>query len=125
MSDIIKHNPTLKILAQGLRRNMTKEECKLWHDFLKSHPLRFRRQVTVGHYILDFYCASAKIAIELDGSQHHTDEGKKFDAQRTEFLNQKGILVLRYDNWSIISNFSAVCRHIDKELHERIHCVIQ
>lgn len=49
---------------------MTKEECELWYKFLRKYPYQFRRQVTIGKCILDFYCAAAKLAIELDGSQH-------------------------------------------------------
>ena len=71
----MKHNSELTPLAQRLRREMTKEERKLWYDFLNTYPYRFRRQVAFGHYILDFYCSSAKLAVELDGSQHYSAVG--------------------------------------------------
>ena len=63
----MKHNSQLTSRAQQLRRDMTKEERKLWYGYLSKYPHRFRRQVTCGHFILDFYCAAAKLAIELDG----------------------------------------------------------
>lgn len=63
-----KHNHRLVQNAKELRRNMTKEERHLWYDFLKSYPVRFTRQKILGNYIVDFYCASARLVIELDGS---------------------------------------------------------
>ena len=60
------HNQRLTSRSQQLRKNMTKEERRLWYEYLRSYPVRFRRQVTCGTYILDFYCAAAKLAVELD-----------------------------------------------------------
>ena len=116
----IKHNSRLTPFAQELRRNMTKEEQTLWYEYLHIYPYRFRRQVTVGIYILDFYCAKTKLAVELDGSQHFTAEGKKHDAIRTEYLETLGIIVLRYSNWDITSNLGAVCADIDRTVRRRI-----
>lgn len=65
---------------------MTKEERHLWYDFLKDLPFNFNRQKVIGSYIADFYCASAKLIIELDGSQHYMDEGQKSDAKRDAFF---------------------------------------
>ena len=62
------NNPELTILAQQLRKNMTSQERKLWYDGLIKLPWKFRRQKVIGHYIIDFYCAETKIAIEVDGS---------------------------------------------------------
>jgi len=76
------HNGKLTTRAQQLRKNMTKEERKLWYEYLHNYPRRFRRQVTCGSFILDFYCASAKLAVELDGSGHYTPEGKRYDQER-------------------------------------------
>ena len=115
----MKHNPKLTTRAQSLRNNMTKEERKLWYEFLNTYPQRFRRQVTVGIYILDFYCASAKIAVELDGSQHYEKEGKHHDAIRTDYLNSLGIEVLRFPNSDVTNNLRGVCRKIDLKVKER------
>lgn len=65
----------MKQNAQHLRKNATKEENKLWYQFLRTYPVQFRRQVVFGPYILDFYCAAAKLAVELDGSQHFEETG--------------------------------------------------
>ncbi len=84
------NNPDLRKNAQNLRKNMTKEERHLWYDFLKKLPVTINRQKVIGNYILDFYCAKSKIAIELDGSQHYSEEGKEYDAKRDSFLASKG-----------------------------------
>ena len=81
-----KHNKQLVPLAKQLRKEMTKEERHLWYDFLRSYPVRFSRQKVLGKYIADFYCAEAKLVIELDGSQHYEDRNIKKDADRTAFL---------------------------------------
>ena len=90
----MRHNSKLTSHAQELRKNMTKEERRLWYEYLHNYPYRFRRQVTFGKYILDFYCAAAKLAVELDGSQHYEPDGQLYDAQRTAYLNSIGIEVL-------------------------------
>ena len=111
------NNPYLTQLSQELRTNMTKEEKHLWYDFLKKLSYTINRQKVIGIYIVDFYCAEAKIAIELDGSQHYEQEVKKKDAERDSLLSEQGITVLRYTNLEVNSNFDGVCfdilRHID------------
>ena len=106
------NNSKLKTNAQNLRKQMTQEERRLWYTFLKTLPVTINRQKVVGYYILDFYCASAHIAIELDGSQHYTDEGQKSDESRDIFLKEKGIKVLRYTNADINQRFKVVCEDI-------------
>ena len=108
-----KHNKDLVPLAKVLRKNMTKEEKHLWYDFLRSYSVRFARQKVLGKYIADFYCAEAKLVIELDGSGHYTEEGKKHDEERTAFLEGYGITVVRIINSEINKNFDGVCRYID------------
>ena len=112
----IKHNPENTSLAQQLRKNATRHERRLWYDFLCRYPVRFRRQVTVGRYIVDFYCAKAKLAIELDGSQHFSEDGVLYDEERSAVLRALGITVLRFANSDIDSNFSGVCQSIDLTL---------
>ena len=109
-------NPKLTPFAQKLRREMTKEERKLWYEFLKQRPETFRRQKVIGPYIVDFYCASAKIVIELDGSQHFEQTGKAKDQERDAYLNSLGLRVLRYSNLDINRNLSGVCEDILKYL---------
>ena len=99
-------------LAQTLRKKMTSEERHLWYDFLKSLPVTVNRQKVVGPYIADFYCASAGIVIELDGSQHFEKEGQRSDKIRDAYFAGLGIRVLRYSNEQIHRSFTAVCEDI-------------
>ena len=105
-------NPYLRKNAQALRRNMTKEERHLWYDFLKSLPRTVHRQKVIGPYIVDFYCAAAKLVIELDGEQHYASSGKAADAQRDAYLRSLGLTVVRYSNLEIQQNFEGVCTDI-------------
>ena len=108
-----KHNKQLIPLAKQLRKNMTKEERHLWYDFLRGYPVRFSRQKVLGRYIADFYCAEAKLVIELDGGQHYEQAGAEKDAQRTAFLEGYGLKVIRIPNNEVSRNFAGVCAYID------------
>ena len=98
--------------AKILRKNMTKEERHLWYDFFKTLPMTVNRQKVIGNYIVDFYIASHKLVVELDGSQHYEDKGIENDAKRDSFLNDLGIKVLRYSNLDINQRFESVCEDI-------------
>ena len=100
--------------AKTLRRNMTKEERHLWYDFLKSLPQTVNRQKVIGPYIVDFYCAEAKLVIELDGSQHY--EQPQADRERDRYLNDLGLSVVRYSNRDINTCFDRVCTDILRRL---------
>ena len=100
-------------LSQILRKNQTKEEAKLWYQFLRKYPLQFRRQYKIGNYIVDFYCHKAKLAVELDGSGHYEPEQVEKDKKRTEFINQQGVHVLRFTNTDVQHNFYSICSCID------------
>ena len=107
-----KYDPKLTPLAQNLRRDMTKEERRLWYDFLKGLPAVIHRQAVLGSYIVDFYCPSAKLVVELDGSQHYEAEGQAADRERDEYLSGRGLRVLRYSNSDVNSNFQGICEDI-------------
>ncbi len=92
---------------------MTKEERHLWYDFLKDYPVRFLRQKVIDDYIVDFYCSSAKLAIELDGSQHYEEKNRIYDIIRTEKIELRGINVLRIPNNLLNKRFKEVCEYID------------
>ena len=108
-----KHNKQLVPLAKQLRKEMTKEERHLWYDYLRNKDVRFLRQKIIGSYIVDFYCAKASLVIELDGSQHYEDRGIEYDTQRTKYLEQCGLTVVRIPNNEINSNFNGVCDYLD------------
>ena len=99
---------------------MTKEERHLWYDFLKMYPVQFNRQKVIGNYIVDFYCHSAKLVVELDGSQHFDDTGGQYDAFRMEYLKNLGLDIIRIPNNEIWTNFPGVCEAIDQIVKERI-----
>ncbi len=91
---------------------MTKEEKRLWYDFLKKLPVTVNRQKNIGSYIVDFYIASHRIVIELDGSQHGEEEHREADRERDDTLYQLGVTVLRYTNIQVKKNFRGVCLDI-------------
>ena len=115
-----KHNKQLVPLAKHLRREMTKAERHLWYDYLCSYPVRFLRQKIIGKHIVDFYCAEAKLVIELDGSQHYEDRNIKSDAHRTAFLEGYGLKVIRIPNNEVNHNFRGVCEHIDAAVKQSL-----
>ena len=106
------NNKSLTPLSQTLRTNMTKEERHLYYDFLQKLPVTVHRQKVLGNYIVDFYCADPKTVIELDGSQHYEQEGKRRDTVRDAFLGELGIRVLRYSNLDVQQHFDSVCTDI-------------
>ncbi len=91
---------------------MTPEERRLWYDYLKNQPYTVRRQYILGDYIVDFFIPQYKIVIELDGSQHMSEEGKRHDGIRDKYLAENGITVLRYSNSDINKKFHSVCKNI-------------
>ncbi len=115
-----KFNKQLVPFARQLRKEMTKEERHLWYDFLRDYPIRFTRQKVMGKYILDFYCAQAKLAIELDGSQHYEDINLANDAQRADFLSGYDVTVIRIPNNDIAENFRGVCEYIDTAVKQSL-----
>ena len=115
-----KHNTRLVPLAKNLRKNQTKEERHLWYDFLRGYPVRFIRQKIIGQYIVDFYCAKAKLVIELDGSQHYEPQDQRKDAERTAFLEDYGLTVIRIPNNEVNRNFRGVCEYIDTAVKQSL-----
>ena len=117
---MIEYSRKLKPTAQKLRREMTPWERKLWYLFLKKYNVPFARQKTLGRYIVDFYCFSAKLVIELDGSGHYKPEQKEYDNIRTQFLESAGLMVLRFSNYDVDKSFYEVCTKIDEVVKIRI-----
>ena len=115
-----KHNKSLVSNARNLRKNMTKEERHLWYDFLRAYPVKFLRQKILGKYIVDFYCSAAKLIVELDGSQHYEDKPMEYDKERTAYLEQYGVRVLRIPNNEVNQNFLGVCEYIDLAVRQSL-----
>ena len=115
-----KHNQQLVPFAKQLRREMTKEERHLWYDFLRGYPVRFSRQKVLGKYIADFYCAKARLVIELDGSQHYEEAAMIKDAERTAFLEGYQLRMIRIQNRDVNRNFEGVCLYIDAAVRQSL-----
>ncbi|MBQ5323723.1 MAG: endonuclease domain-containing protein [Oscillospiraceae bacterium] len=113
-------NKNLRSNSHELRKNMTPQERHLWYDFLNSYEISFRRQVIIRNYIVDFYCRKAKLAVEIDGTQHYTSESIQYDKERTEYLESCGIMVLRFLNKDIDRNFENSCVYIDLNVKQRL-----
>ena len=96
--------------ARRLRREMTPHERKLWYLFLRRYPVKIYKQRIIGRFIVDFYCASARLVIELDGSQHYEPQGLAYDAERSQFLMSLGLEILRFSN-GISTGIFVVCAH--------------
>ena len=107
-----EYDSRLQDNARSLRKNMTREERHLWYDFFKTLPVTVNRQRVVGPYIVDFYCASAKLVVELDGSQHYMEQSKQNDKKRDKYLRDLGLTVKRYSNADVNYRFQAMCQDI-------------
>ena len=116
---IPKDNSQLET-ARQLRREMTPHERKLWFLFLRKYSIKIYKQRIIGRFIVDFYCASAKLVIEIDGSQHYEPQGMAYDAERSAFLSALGLEVLRFSNRDIDWDFRGVCEQIDITIQNRL-----
>ena len=116
----LEYNKNNIFLAKNLRNNATPQEKHLWYDFLSKYKYRFQRQKAIGNFIVDFYCHKAKIAVEIDGSQHFSDEGMRKDIFRTEILEEIGLKVIRFTNKQVNENFQGVCEYIDQQVKASI-----
>jgi very-short-patch-repair endonuclease len=114
-------DPNTLAFARTLRRSSTDAEQLLWR-LLRNRRLagfKFRRQHPVPPYTLDFYCDAKKLAIELDGGQHFTEEARAHDEIRTGFLASRGIQVLRFWNDIVLTETDAVLEAIHNTLTAR------
>lgn len=104
------YNKNLKQASRDLRNNMTDAEKFLWSKIRNKQILavQFYRQKPILNFIVDFYCPSANLVIECDGSQHYTDEGLEADRIRDHALEQLGLKVLRFDNRQVMGEIDAV-----------------
>ncbi len=110
-----------KIKRRKLRREMTAAEKKLWNELRNSQieKCKFRRQVGIGHFIVDFYCPSKKLVIEVDGETHFSKAEITYDESRTNYLVKNGIEVIRFTNIDIFESIEGVIEEIKKYLISR------
>ena len=115
---MLHYNKNLKLYSRELRKNMTDAEKLLWYK-IRGRQLKgyqFYRQKIIGNYIVDFYCPKAKLAIELDGGQHYSDEGKEKDRMRDKNIADFGIEVLRFSDREIFESLNSVLEKIWNQL---------
>ena len=113
------YNAELKDRSRQLRKNMTRQERRIWYDFLRDYPVKIYRQRSIDCFIADFYCSQARLVIEIDGGQHYTEEGLAYDKERTEALEKHGLEVIRFTNREVDQQFEGVCKRIDERIKER------
>ena len=106
--------------ARQLRREATRQEKRLWYEFLSRYPVRFQRQKPIGKYIVDFYCHTARLVIEVDGDQHGELSNRHYDRERTVALESLGLQVIRFTNQEVDSSLDAVCSLINKAVMARL-----
>ncbi len=117
----VRNDPDLKERRRELRRNQTEAEKALW-KLIRARQvqgMKFFRQYSVGPYIIDFYCPTLKLAIELDGGQHNYDEIRKIDNVRTDYLKAHGIDVIRFWNHEVLQHLDSVVAKIAEEISPR------
>jgi very-short-patch-repair endonuclease len=112
----LPYDPTLVPTAKELRKNMTPAENKLWYGYLRTFKFKVFRQRPIDHFIVDFYCPSLKLVIEVDGEYHFTEDGKAYDQERTQRLEGYGLKVIRFTNQQVLQEFESVCDAIHKEI---------
>jgi very-short-patch-repair endonuclease len=101
---------------RALRSSLTPAEATLWHELRRSslHGRKFRRQQSVGPYIVDFYCASEKLVVELDGTAHDSEIAADHDEARERFLRAMGLTVIRIENRNVMNNLEGVLAYVSQ-----------
>lgn len=114
----LRNDPSLKDRRRALRKPQTDAERVFWVRVRNRqfHGLKFFRQYSIGPYILDFYCPTRKLAVELDGGQHNQPESKRRDAVRSEYLNTQGIEVLRFWNHDVLLDLNSVLAVVEQKV---------
>ena len=114
----LKNDPVLKERRRELRRNQTDAEKTLWARLRNKQffGLKFFRQYSYGHYILDFYCPENMLAVELDGGQHNLPESREYDAERTAYLNANGVEVVRFWNNDVLCEMEGVLERLTQKV---------
>jgi very-short-patch-repair endonuclease len=115
---LLSFNKKLKAHARELRKNMTEAESFLWQRIRRKQlkGRQFYRQKNIGNYIVDFYCPSAKVIVELDGGQHYTQEGIRRDQVRDKSLESLSVIILRFSDSEVFKNIEGVLERIFEQL---------
>lgn len=118
---ILPRDKKMRSRSTQMRNEPTPQEHRLWYGFLRTAKPQWNRQRIIGEYIVDFFCAKAKLVVELDGNQHYDRTGLiEYDRVRTDFLTALNLKVLRFKNSEIDQNFTEVCQAIQNEMTQRL-----
>ena len=112
----LPYNPDLIPRAKALRKSMTVTERKLWFQCLRLLKVRVRPQRVIGNFIVDFYCPSRKLVIEVDGESHIGEFAETYDEERTSVFEGYGLKVVRFTNREVLREFEGVCRRVSRLL---------
>ena len=114
----IFNRPSTRGKRKDLRRSQTEAEIALWQKLRDKEFMgyKFFRQYGIGEYIADFYCPEQRLAIEIDGSQHYTDDGREYDESREKYMSSLFIKTMRFTNLDVLQNIEGVLSEIEKEL---------
>lgn len=112
------YNKTLKIIRQELRKNPTEPEKKMWSAIRNNQccQVKFRRQCSIGNYVVDFYSIERKLVIEIDGNSHYTEDGLEKDKSRDAFLRAQGNTVIRFTNHEVMTNHAGCFEYLEHYL---------
>ena len=116
----MRNIPPLKSRRRALRNNPTPAESSLWKCLQHRKLLgqKFRRQYSIGRYVVDFFCVECSLAIELDGALHDDVMGQEYDAERGDFLQKQGVKVLRFENRQVFENIEGVLWGVREAIRE-------
>lgn len=118
---MLSYNKDKIAFSREIRKNMTSCEKKLWYHYLRNYPVHIYRQKVIGEYIVDFYCAKARLVIEVDGGFHQSPQSVIEDNYRSRYLEDKGIYIFRVSNEDIESDFYETCERIDRAIQVRLY----
>jgi very-short-patch-repair endonuclease len=118
----ISNRRAQKVLRKKLRKSTTSAEAILWTCLQNRRLLgkKFRRQVGIGRYIVDFYCPECRLAVELDGAAHFAPNVEEHEANRTRYLESQGVKVIRFENRAVHDQIELVLETIRENVRQRI-----
>ena len=119
---MIGYDRRSKLFSRKLRTDMTDAEQLLWKHVCRKQlcNIQFYRQKPIGHYIVDFYAPAAKLVVEIDGGQHFFNEGLRKDHERDAYLSALNLIVLRFDNWQVLTSLGDVLDEIHRQIELRL-----
>jgi very-short-patch-repair endonuclease len=117
-SDGIHNVVSKKKFRRQLRNSLTTAEAVLWKCLQRRRVegRKFRRQVSIGRYIVDFYCAECGLVVELDGERHFSETMIEYETERTKFLEAQGLRLIRFENRAVFENIEQVLQTIRQNL---------